>query len=219
MSLRGHLRLLGRHVFRGSDELALLGVDGAVAETGGGGLGDAEVDDLGRRLAVAHGDEHVGGLEVAVDDALLVRVLHRVADLHEEPEAFDCAQALAVAVLGDGHAGDVLHDEERAPFGRGAGVEDAGHAGVVHHGEGLAFGLEAGDDLLRVHAQLDDLERHAPTHRLGLLGEVDDAEAALAQRVEDAVAPDAFGRPLGRGVWTRRVGRGGRSRCCGALIH
>jgi hypothetical protein len=38
---------------------------------------------------------------------------------------------------------------------------------VVHHRQRLPPGLEAGDDLLGVHAQLDELERHAPPHRLG----------------------------------------------------
>ena len=49
-----------------------------------GRLGDAEVDDLGHRHAVVEADQDVGGLQVAVDDALLVGVLHRVADRNEE---------------------------------------------------------------------------------------------------------------------------------------
>jgi hypothetical protein len=58
-----------------------LGEDGCSVEPlAPGRLGDAEVDDLGHRLAVLLGDEDVGRLEVAVDDALLVGVLHRLAD-------------------------------------------------------------------------------------------------------------------------------------------
>jgi hypothetical protein len=34
--------------------------------------------------------------------------------------------------------------------------------------------------LLRVHAQLDDLERHAPPHRFGLLGDIHHATPAFA---------------------------------------
>ena len=49
-------------------------------------LGDAEVDDLGHRLAVVHVDQHVRGLDVAVDDAFLVRVLDRLADRDEQLE-------------------------------------------------------------------------------------------------------------------------------------
>ncbi len=47
-------------------------------------LGDAEVDDLGRGPAVDLGDQHVAGLQVAVDDPLLVGVLHRLADGDEQ---------------------------------------------------------------------------------------------------------------------------------------
>ena len=46
-----------------------------------GRLGDAEVDDLRHRLAVVDRDEDVRRLEVAVNDAFLVGVLHRLADL------------------------------------------------------------------------------------------------------------------------------------------
>ena len=49
-----------------------------------GRLGDAEVDDLDDRLVVVQGDQHVGRLEVAVDDPLLVGVLHRLADADEQ---------------------------------------------------------------------------------------------------------------------------------------
>ena len=46
----------------------------------GGRLGHAEVDDLGHRLAVVFGHQHVRGLDVAVDDAFLMGVLDRLAD-------------------------------------------------------------------------------------------------------------------------------------------
>ncbi len=83
----GHLRLLGAHVRRRADHLAELGEERLVGELAVGRLGDAEVDDLRHRHAVVQRHEHVGGLDVAVDDALLVGVLDRVADLDEELEA------------------------------------------------------------------------------------------------------------------------------------
>ena len=42
---------------------------------------------------------------------------------------------------------DQLHDEVGPAGLGGAGVEDAGDVEMVHHGQGLPFGLEAGDDL------------------------------------------------------------------------
>jgi hypothetical protein len=41
---------------------------------------------------------------------------------------------------------------------RRPGIEHLGDVGMIHHGQGLPIGLEAGDDRLGVHPQLDDLE-------------------------------------------------------------
>ena len=46
------------------------------------------------------GDQDVGGLDVAVDDALLVRVLDRPADGDEQPQPLARGEAVAIAVLG-----------------------------------------------------------------------------------------------------------------------
>ena len=74
------LGLLGAHVLERADDLAELGEHRAFGEPLGGGLGHAEVDDFGHRLAVVFGDEDVRRLEVAVDDALLMGVLDGLAD-------------------------------------------------------------------------------------------------------------------------------------------
>ena len=70
------------------------------------------------------------------------------------------------------------------------GVEDPGDVGVVHHRQGLALGLEPGDDLLRVHAGLDDLQRDPAADGLGLLGHVDGAHAAFADLLQELVGAD-----------------------------
>ena len=76
--------------------------------------------------------------------------------------------------------------------------------GMVHQRQRLSLGLEAGDDLARVHAQLDDLERDQPPDRLGLLGHVDRSHAAFADLLDQLVrADDRAGivlRPSGAGV-------------------
>ena len=48
------------------------------------GLGDAEVDDLGDRPDVVHFDQQVTGLQIAVDHAFLMGVLHAVAERDEQ---------------------------------------------------------------------------------------------------------------------------------------
>jgi hypothetical protein len=130
------------------------------------------------------GDQDVGGFEVSVDDAFLVCVLDGLADLDEEVEALVDGELVFVAVGGDGGAVDELHDEVWAAGFGGAGVVDLGDVLVVHHREGLALGLEAGDDLGAVHAGLDDLECDFAADGGLLLGHVDDAHAAFADFFE-----------------------------------
>ena len=76
------------------------------------------------------------------------------------------------------------------PVSVDAGVEHLGDVRVVHQRQRLPLRLEAGDDLARVHAELDDLEGHAPLDRLALLGHPHGAEAAFAELLEKLVAAD-----------------------------
>ena len=63
---------------------------------------------------------------------------------------------------------------------------------MVHQGQGLALGLEAGEDLAAVHAGLDELQRDRAPDRLGLLGHVDRAHAAFADRLQQLVGADDY---------------------------
>jgi hypothetical protein len=80
---------------------------------------------------------------------------------------------------------------------------------VIHEGEGLPLGFESGDDLLRVHARLDELERHQALDWLGLLRYPDRAHAPFADRLQELVLPDHSA-----GDFAGRVT--GRSRHCGS---
>ena len=68
---------------------------------------------------------------------------------------------------------------------------------MVHHRQRLPLRLEARDDLLGVHAQLDDLERDAPADRLLLLGHIDHAAAAFADFLEQFVAANPLAQIRG----------------------
>jgi hypothetical protein len=92
----------------------------------------------------------------------------------------------------------------------GAAVEDFGDVGMVHQRQGLAFGLEAGHDLPRVHAQLDNLERDAAMHGFLLLRHPDHAHAAFADLFEQFVAADAVAGLLGEQVCSAGFSRFGR---------
>ena len=53
---------------------------------------------------------------------------------------------------------DELHHKVRPAAIGDSGVEYAGDVGVIHHGQGLRFGLEAGQHLFGVHSRFDDLD-------------------------------------------------------------
>ncbi len=146
------------------------------------------------------GNEHVRGLDVAVNDALLVGMLNRLADGDEQIEAFLGCEAVAIAVLGDRDALDQLHHEEWPAGVGGTRIQNASDVGVVHDGQGLAFGLEPGDDLSGIHAGLDDLEGDLAPDRVLLLGHEDRAHAPLADFLEQLVRADLGSRSFGDGL-------------------
>ena len=153
--------------------------------------------------------------------SLLVRVLHAVTDLAEEPQSFAQGQRLLIAERCDRLALHQLHREVRlSPFRR-AGVVELRDRLVVHAGERLLLARESLEDGIAVHAALQHLQRNATAHRLRLLGEIHLAESAAPQSRNGAVGADALGQiepPVGRGVEHRggflqrgtvlRVGRG-----------
>ena len=121
----------------------------------------------------------------------LMRVLDRVADLHEQLEAlFARVETLAwsqYSVIGMPLTSSITK------YGRPLSVAPASSTlaifGVVHERQRLSLRLESRDHLAGVHACLDDLESDHATNRVGLLRLVNDAESALAQFLEDLVAP------------------------------
>ena len=128
-------------------------------------------------------------------------------------------QAVLVAVVGDRHALDQLHHEVRPAASRRAGVEDLGDVGVVHQGQRLPLRLEAGEDLARVHAGLDDLDGDQALDRLGLLGQPDGAHAALADLLQAACtgrSPCRGPRPRARAPVADQSPRRGRQEGAGS---
>jgi len=143
-------------------------------------FGQAEVDHFWHRLAVVEADENVRGLQVAVNDAFLMGVLHGLADLREERQPLGDGEAGVVAILRERHAADVFHHEKRSAFACHAAVIDLGDIRVIHHRQRLPLGFESREDLAAVHARLDELDRHAAADRFGLLGDPNGAHAPFA---------------------------------------
>ncbi len=160
---------------------------------------------FGTGLAVDHRDQDVRRLDVAVDDPLLMGMLDRLTDLDERGQASSGRQLLSIAELGDRHSPDQFHHEVRAPGPRAAGIQDPRDVRVVHQGQGLAFCLEPGNHVARVHSRLENLQRDLAADGLGLLGNEDQAEPTLTDLLHQPVRPDPVANFRGRRASVGRV--------------
>src|ERR1017187_9591166 len=133
-----------------------------------------------------------------------MRVLHRLADHDEEPQARLHGQAVLVAVARDRDASHELHHEVWPARLRRAGVEHLRDVGGVHQRQRLPLGLEPGDHLPRVHARLDDLKGHPPFDRLLLVGHPHNAESAPPDLLQQLVGADPRAGDLGWGPLQRQ---------------
>ena len=199
-------RLLRRHVGGGAEDEA-----GGGAGAGEGGrlregrraagtgvvvpaprLGEAEVEHLdlsvGRQL-------HVRRLEVAVDDALLVRLFERLGDLPGDDDGLVRRQRPALQPLGEVLALRQLHDQDvrLRPVVERHALEavEVRDAGVVERGEDLRLALEAGEALGVVGEGLGQQLEGDLAAELRVGGAVHLAHPARAERREDLVASQA----------------------------
>lgn len=182
------LHLLGGHVRGRADargRRAHAGDRRALSEALGE-LGHAEVGDLGPAVARDH---DVVRLEVAVDDARVVRARQSVRDLRHQLDPRGHAAAFALP-LGERLAVDQLHGQE---------VHVALVAGVVHRHDGRMIERrrrprlpdEAGHALgIGGAVPRQDLQRDAAS-QVRVVRAVDLPHAALAEERLDLVAPDA----------------------------
>src|SRR5262249_32115660 len=91
-----------------------------------------------------------------------------------------------------------LHREVRPAGVRRAAGEHPRDVDMVHQGESLALGLEAGDDLAAFHAGLDDLQGDRAPDRLSLFRQPDNAHASLADLRDELVGTNYGARALGQ---------------------
>ena len=136
--------LLRAHVAQGAEQLTGLGSARGRQQVGGGDVGDAEVEHLGLAGFV---DQDVAGLEVAMDDALVVGMLHRVAHLGQQFEARGRVGTARADVLIQGHPADELHGEERLAVGTHPGFMDLSDPDMLEPAQDLGFVAEAMDKL------------------------------------------------------------------------
>ncbi len=188
----------GEHVARAGDAAGVLGLlrghvgGGADGDVGhrqpgvGHPRGDAEVDHAGAVLD----DQHVGRLEVAVDQARAVDRLERLGDARGEPAHGLRGQrpALVHYLLerggGDVRGGQPRHGGARVGVDDGRRVETGDRAGRLH------LAREAHPEQL-VLGQLgpDRLDRHPPAGRRAR--EIDQPHAAGSQPSQHLERPDS----------------------------
>src|SRR5262249_5500560 len=134
--------------------------------------------------------------------ALLMRVLDGAANLNEKIEPFARGKVILLAIVCDLDTAHQFHDEVRAARLGRAAVEHFRDVRMLHHRQRLSLGIEASDNLLGVHTQLDDLERNSPPNRFLLVSHIYHAAAAFADLFEEFEAANSVARLLG-GLHTR----------------
>ena len=191
--LRGHIG--GRADHRARLRQPVVGED----------VGDAEVHKFRRAVGA---DEHVVGLDVAVNDAAPVRVLQRVGDLGGHRQRLSGGhRAEALEAGAQRLALQMLHGDELPPVLGVSHLVDGDDGRVGEGGDGPRFPLEPPGQVLppcRAEAlpEGEDLERD-PAAPQGVGRLIDDAAEAPAQFPAQQVPPQALRR---RGLREGQVG-------------
>ena len=144
--------------------------------------GEAEVHDLD--VAVL-GEHHVGRLQVAVDDAPLVRRFERLGDLLRHAQCFRERQRPGPQPLFERLAADELHRNAGAALERRDLVDRADER--VIQGGGRARLAEQLVEAVGLAARGDELERHLSVQH-HVVGEADLAHAAASDDFDDLIA-------------------------------
>ena len=186
----GH-RLLGGHVVRRAEHETVRGQPAravrriaALAQDR-----DPEVDDP-RHLGAVHVglDDHVLRLEVAMDEARLVRVIQAFEQLaHEEDDPLRLHRRVVedhgqVVTLGE------VHDHVAKPVGGLADIDDADHVRMAQPTGELGLALEPLRDLVVLEQpRVENLDRERAAD-LDVLGAVDRTHRALTEARLDLIA-------------------------------
>ncbi len=126
-----------------------------------------------------------------MDDALLVGVRYRLTHLEKEPEPVGDGEGVRVGELVDRLPVDVVHREVGEVVGSAAAVEQPGDVGMVQRGQDLALRPEARENMVRIHASLDQFDRDSLVEpAVRPLGQVDGAHSTPAQLADQAVRTD-----------------------------
>ena len=175
--LRRHVLVRAEHEVRAREPRVLLRAEHAA---------EAEVGDLDD---VALAEQHVLRLDVAVDDAVSVRVRERAEHRADDAQRLGRRQRAFAQNLAQAAPLDVFHDEERTAVDLAA-VDDGDDVGVRELAQHVGLAVEALEKL-RVLREVrgEHLERDRAAER-ELRGAVHRAHAAAADDLLDPVSAD-----------------------------
>ena len=157
-------------------------------------FGESEVEDLG---LAATGDENVGRLDVAVDDAFGVGGIERIGDLDGKVNNLLGRERAAANAHIQGHAFEQLHGD-KTPTGVFADFIDGTNIGMIQGGGGASLALETLEGLWVMGQFIgQELEGHMAAE-LEILGFEDHTHPAAAQLADDAVVRDGLADHVGQ---------------------
>jgi hypothetical protein len=185
--------LLGRDVVDGPYQV------GVVADSGL--LGDSsrkpevrEVDVVGAVRAGAWVEQHVGGLHVTMDEAARVGGIERARHLREDPDRVPRIEAATLQALFQIRPLDIAHSDEEEVFGR-PGLVDRNDVGMVDRRSEFRLTEESiTERVVLGKTGGEELERNPPLEPQ-ILGKVDDAHAAPAEKRLDPIAGELGADP------------------------
>src|SRR4051812_29148014 len=99
--------------------------------------------------------QNIAGLDVSMNDEILVRVLNRRAHRAEQFKSSGGGESLSVAKFIDGLAFDVFHYEVREATLCRAAIEQTSDVWMIEAGQYLPFVAEAGEHQIRIHPTPD----------------------------------------------------------------
>ena len=123
------------------------------------GLGDSKINHLDFGLTIARRDKDVRGLQVAVDDTILISVRDSLANRFEQLQSFLGWQAIGVALFRQWYASDKFHHEVGPPVFFCNAIEYARNVRMVHECQCLPPSFKSSCNGLGVHSWLDDFQR------------------------------------------------------------
>ena len=158
-------------------------------------LGQSEIENFG---LAAFGHEHVGGLDVSMDDASGVGDIESVGKLNCKFKDLLNGERLAMDALAEGFTFDELHGDERMVI-LFANVIDSANAGMIESGSGVGFTAETLESLgVLLHVVGEKFQSHEAI-KAGVQGLVDHTHSASTKFFQDAIVrngPVNHGEPV-----------------------